>query len=107
MQHAPKIFTETCELDWKRSLNDLHNQVRGLSPFPAAFTYLDGKMLKIFRSKKEAGMVASAPGSVVTDQKTFLKFAAADGYLQVLELQLEGKKRMPAEAFLRGYKINQ
>lgn len=104
LKHAPKIFTETCKIGWSKPVAVIHNLVRGLSPFPGAFTYLDDKMLKIYRAEKEtASAITQPPGSHQTDGKTFLKFAAADGYLQVKELQLEGKKKMSVEDFLRGY----
>ena len=83
----------------------MYNKVRGLSPYPGAFTTLHGKMLKIFKAAKEMGSHDLDPGSIQSDQKTFLKFACADGFLQVSDLQLEGKKRMPVADFLRGYRI--
>lgn len=103
LKHAPKIFTETCRIDFSKTVNEVHNLVRGLSPFPGAFTSLDGKTLKIFRTEKQPGSTGSACGSFETDKKQFLKFACADGYVLVKELQLEGKKRMAIEDFLRGY----
>ena len=104
LKHAPKIFTETCRIDWNKSVNEIHNLVRGLSPFPGAFSYLDGKMLKIYRTEKEYKQPGIKPGEFETDKKTYLKFAASDGYLHIKELQLEGKKKMKVEDFLRGYK---
>lgn len=104
-QHAPKIFTETCKIDWSASVQNIHNLVRGLSPFPGAFTTLQGKMLKIYRSEIEKISPSHPAGNYVTDEKTFLKFAAADGYLLVKELQLEGKKKMTVADFLRGYRF--
>ena len=113
LKHAPKIFTETCRIDWNKPTAEIYNLIRGLSPFPAAFTELDGKLLKIFRSEKEkfraadAGEVTLAyrPGEFYTDGKSFLRFAAADGWLRVTELQLEGKKKMEIGEFLRGYRL--
>lgn len=121
LKHAPKIFTETCKIDFNKTTEEVHNLIRGLSPFPGAFTLLDEKMLKIYRSKKElmgrdgkAGLnrntnenvqAASSVPTILTDGKTFLKFACADGYVHVLELQLEGKKKMNVEDFLRGYRM--
>jgi methionyl-tRNA formyltransferase len=104
LRHAPKIFTETCRIDWNQPAADIYNLIRGLSPFPAAFTDLDGKICKIYRSEKEMGKPAIAPGLYETDQKACLRFAAADGYIRVTELQLEGKKRMKTEDFLRGFR---
>jgi len=103
--HAPKISTETCQLDLKNDVASTYNKVRGLSPYPGAFTTLNGKILKIFKAEKELSSGNIEPGSVVTDQKTFLKFGCADGFLQVLDIQLEGKKRMPVGDFLRGFRI--
>jgi methionyl-tRNA formyltransferase len=113
LRHAPKIFTETCRIDFNKTAEEVHNLIRGLSPFPGAFTELGGKMLKIYRSKKEASPnprlneevgQASQGGELVTDNKTFLKFSCKNGYVHVLELQLEGKKRMSVEEFLRGWR---
>jgi methionyl-tRNA formyltransferase len=105
LKHAPKIFTETCHIDWNKSTVEIYNLIRGLSPFPAAFTELDGKVLKIFRSEKEMQPTGAAPGSYNTDNKTYLRFATPDGFIQVTELQLEGKKKMAIEDFLRGYRF--
>lgn len=104
LKHAPKIFTETCRIDFGKTAEEVHNLIRGLSPFPGAFTMLNGKMLKLYRSEKESG-AAAATGSYKTDGKTFLKFACANGYVSVKELQLEGKKKMLVEDFLRGYRF--
>jgi methionyl-tRNA formyltransferase len=106
LKHAPKIFTETCTIDWNNNTKSIYNLIRGLSPFPGALTKLDDKILKIFESAKEICNHANKIGSVSSDGKTYLKFAAADGYIHVLDLQLEGKKRMHVADFLRGYKIN-
>ena len=105
MRHAPKIFTETCKIDWNKSTDEIHNLIRGLSPFPAAFTFLKDKLLKIYSSKKEITTPAVQPGELLTDNKTFLKFAAADGYIHATEIQLEGKKKIFIEEFLRGYRF--
>jgi len=103
LKHAPKIFTETCRIDLTKTTAEVHNLIRGLSPFPGAFIMLKGKMLKIYRSEKQIVPVETTPGAVGTDGKTFLKFACADGYILVKGLQLEGKKKMNVEDFLRGY----
>ena len=105
LKHAPKIFTETCKIDWNKSVDEIHNLIRGLSPFPAAFTFLDEKMLKIFRSEKEKTITNINAGNYETDKKTFLKFACADGFIHLKEIQMEGKKKMLIEDFLRGYRI--
>lgn len=114
LKHAPKIFTETCKLDFSKTVEEVHNLIRGLSPFPGAFTTLDGKMLKVYRSKKESRDAASdlntdstivPTGAYVTDGKTFLKYRCSNGYIHLLEIQLEGKKKMLIEDFLRGYRF--
>ena len=106
LKHAPKLFTETCRIDWTRNTTAIYNLIRGLSPFPAAFTELNGKLLKIYRSEKELTIPSILPGHPDTDQRSYLRFATADGYIRVTELQLEGKKRMLVEEFLRGYRFN-
>ena len=108
LKHAPKIFAETGRIDWTKPTVEVYNLIRGLSPFPAAHTSLDGKMLKIYRAEKDIHVLAPdvAPGVYDTDGKTYLRFATADGYIRVTEIQLEGKKRMPVGDFLRGYRFN-
>ncbi|MFL5787894.1 MAG: methionyl-tRNA formyltransferase [Flavisolibacter sp.] len=106
-KHAPKIFTETCKIDWNNSIDHIHNLIRGLSPYPGAFTILNNKILKIYRSEKEYCKVATSTGEFNTDKKSYLKFAANNGYIVVKELQLEGKKKMIAEEFLKGFRIDE
>ncbi len=101
---APKIFTETCKIDWTKTTDQVYNLIRGLSPYPGAFTFLKGKKLKIYRSKKEIIQPSISTGDFETDNKTFLQFACIDGYISITELQLEGKNKMSIEEFLRGYK---
>jgi methionyl-tRNA formyltransferase len=103
--HAPKIFTETCHINWNADVTSIYNLIRGLSPYPGAFTMLEGKTLKIFRAEIENGSNAEQPGAFQTDGKSYLKFAASDGFIHVSELQLEGKKKMNASEFLRGYRF--
>jgi methionyl-tRNA formyltransferase len=106
LNHAPKIFTQTCNIDWRKSIEEIQNLIRGLSPFPTAFTELGDKTLKIFRSEKEISLPSSKPGKWESDGKTYLKFAAKDGYILLKDIQLEGKKRMLVEDFLRGYRFS-
>jgi methionyl-tRNA formyltransferase len=106
LKHAPKIFTETCTIDWTQDGASIYNLIRGLSPFPGALTKLDDKIFKIFAVQKEICNHNHLAGAIITDHKTYLKFACSDGYLHILDLQLEGKKRMQVQDFLRGYKIN-
>jgi len=110
IRHAPKIFTETCRIDLTKTVDEVHNLIRGLSPFPGAFTMLNGKTLKIYKSEKEIDQrqtALSRNNAYQTDGKTFLKFLCADGYIEVKELQLEGKKKMNVEDFLRGYRFTE
>ncbi|WP_126247037.1 methionyl-tRNA formyltransferase [Chitinophaga rhizosphaerae] len=105
LKHAPKIFKDDCRIDWEQPLEKVYNLVRGLSPYPAAFTTLQGKTLKIYKASPDPVAHTCAPGTVQSDQKTYLKFAARGGFLNVLELQLEGKKKMGVEEFLRGFRF--
>jgi len=106
LKHAPKIFTETCKIDFTKSIGEINNLIRGLSPFPGAYTFLNEKMLKIYKCEKEFVPTISSPGNHETDESTFLKFACADGYIIIKELQLEGKKKMSVGDFLRGYRFS-
>ena len=101
--HAPKIFTETCKIDFTKTIDEVYNLIRGLAPYPVAFTFLNGKKLKVYKVDKVNKVPAIATGQFETDHKTFLQFACSNGYIAVLELQLEGKKKMDIAAFLRGY----
>ena len=103
-KHAPKIFTETCKIDFQKNTAQVYNLIRGLSPYPTAFTFLNDKKLKIFKAEKIIETPTIAPGEFKTDKSTQLHFACNDGYIAVKELQLEGKKKMKIEDFLRGYR---
>ena len=105
LKHAPKIFTDTCKIDWNKPVDEVYNLIRGLSPYPTAFTEFEGKTLKIFKAKKEKGETNIAADDFETDKKTFLRFACANGYVLAEEIQLEGKKKMLVEDFLRGYRF--
>ncbi len=104
LKHAPKIFTETGVIDWNKSVDEIHNLIRGLSPYPTAFTNMNNKKLKIFKSSKELASHQYETGKVFTDNKTYLKFSCSNGFINVLDMQLEGKKRLLLEEFLRGYR---
>lgn len=119
IKHAPKIFKETCLIDWNKPAFEIHNLIRGLSPYPTAFTYLDGKVLKLFASQISQWTIDNGQSETInvinyrpstidikTDNKNYLSFKCADVYLDILELQLEGKKRMKVDEFLRGHKFN-
>lgn len=100
---APKLFRETCEIDFDQPVEKVHNFVRGLSPYPAAWTTLDGKQLKVLRAHYEKASVDAQPGTFISDNKSWIKIAAADGWLVVTELQLQGRKRMKTSDFLNGF----
>ena len=104
--HAPKIFHETCHIDFSKTVLEVHNFVRGLSPYPTAWTVLDGLKLKIFRTAKENAPPQYEAGKIVSDSKSFLKIACSDGYIHLLDIQLEGRKRMLIRDFLNGYSVN-
>ena len=108
IRHAPKIFKETCEINWDQSSKKIVDFIRGLSPYPAAWTVLNGKTYKIF--KGEQSTVDSRPLTVDTeklrsDKKTYLDIKSRDGWVSILELQPEGKKRMTLSEFFRGNKL--
>jgi len=105
LKHAPKLSTETSKIYWNKNVDEVYNLIRGLSPYPPAFTLLNGKTLKIYKAKKEIVQPTFAAGEFETDKKTFLKFACSNGYINITELQLEGKKKMSVQDFLRGFKF--
>jgi methionyl-tRNA formyltransferase len=101
---APKIFKEDCRIDWNRSAREIHNQIRGLSPRPGAFTKRNGMPLKIFRSAVVDEQETSNPG-VVVDAGSVLRISTGKGVLEILQIQQEGKRMLGVEEFLRGYQI--
>jgi methionyl-tRNA formyltransferase len=104
LRHAPKIFKEDTFINWNTPAATAYNFIRGLSPYPAACTLLGDKTIKIFAASYEVAHHTSSPGSYDTDHSTYLRFATADGWVYVKELQQEGKKRMPVADFLRGFR---
>jgi len=104
LKHAPKIFTKDCEIDWNKPCASIHNLIRGLAPFPGAITKIDGKIVKLFLTQIIESTPTEAPGSFITDGKTFAKIACKDGYIELADIQWEGKKRMLIIDFLRGYR---
>ncbi|MFC4874257.1 methionyl-tRNA formyltransferase [Negadavirga shengliensis] len=103
IHHAPKIYKETCKIDWSKPAEHVHNLIRGLSPYPVAWTTLNGKTCKIYSSAVlTENLQDKKAGEHQTDNKTYLSFQTGEGQLSVLELQLEGKKKMDIENFLRG-----
>ena len=119
LKTAPKLTRELCHIDWRSKTKYIYNLIRGLSPYPAAFTELvkDGKatQLKIFKTVKvegddyaamlaQNGISSAEPGTVLSDGKTYLAFATEDGAISATEIQLAGKKRMPVKDFLIGFR---
>jgi len=104
-KHAPKIFKETCQINWNQSTTQIINFVRGLSPYPGAWTVLHEKTYKIFKCQLVAQNRPSTAGQIETDNKTYLYVKTLDGWISILEFQPEGKKRMTVEEFFRGNKI--
>jgi methionyl-tRNA formyltransferase len=105
LKPAPKIFKDDCLIDWNHRVSDVYNKIRGLSPYPTAFTIFADKTLKIFKAEKQDKEPGIQPGGFLSDGKTYLKFACLGGFISLLDVQLEGKKRMGIEEFLRGQRI--
>ena len=102
--HAPKLTSETARINWNEPVEKIHNLIRGLSPYPAAFTLLNDKVFKIYRSEFKDVKPLKAPGEFETDNKSYLRFAGSDGYIYAKNVQAEGKKRMDVAEFLRGFR---
>jgi methionyl-tRNA formyltransferase len=103
-KHAPKIFTDTCRIDWSKDADSIYNQIRGLSPYPAAFTMLQDKLFKIYESEKLIASHNEIPGTFGIEGGR-LKFACANGYIYPKIVQAEGKKKMACDDFVRGMRI--
>jgi len=110
LKPAPKITPDTCRINWSLKIEQIHNLIRGLSPYPAAFTtFINQKTnktlhFKIFSSEIIDGKHESPFGTIITDKKNYLYITADGGILQINECQPEGKKRMPIKDFLNGFK---
>lgn len=102
LKAAPKIFRETCEIDWSRKAIAVRNHIRGLSPYPAAWTTFQGKNLKVFASEMSQIASAGEVGEITTDWKSYLRVKTGEGTLDLTQVQLEGKKRMSTPDLLRG-----
>lgn len=103
---APKIHTDTCRINFENNIDKVHNFIRGLSPYPTAWTTFNELKLKVFRSQKEKAVHNIPLGNFVTDNKSYLKIAVQGGFIHILELQLQGKKRMAIKDFLNGIKLD-
>ena len=104
LKHAPKIFTNDCAINWENPAITIHNLIRGLAPFPGAITKIEGKIVKLFTTHIIDTPAAEKVGTFITDGKTFAKIACSNGYIGIDDIQWEGKKRMPINDFLRGYR---
>ncbi len=107
LKPAPKIFKEDCKINWDQHSEYVRNFIRGLSPYPAAWTILEGKVLKVFAVKESPEGSKKGIAIVESDSKTYLRVKTKDKSLDITELQLEGKKKMGVEEFLRGYQFNE
>jgi len=110
LKPAPKIHSEDCRINWNLGVEDIYNLIRGLSPDPGSWSELDINQgetlfLKIYKSDKEMVKPSHPPGTIVSDNKKYVKVAAKDGYIILQNIQQAGKKRMDIEDFLRGIKI--
>lgn len=109
IKHAPKIFKEDCEIDWNKDSETIRNLIRGLSPYPTAWTNMINQktgaeiQAKIFFAEKTVSEKVTLPGTIETDGKTFLKIACGNGWLQITDLQIAGKRRMKTDEFIRGF----
>ena len=105
LKHAPKIFKENCNINWDQPAEKIYNFIRGLSPYPTAYTTLNDKILKVFGAEYELAGTGERPGEFFSDNRTFLKVSATDGFVLLTDVQLEGKKRMGIQEFLRGVRL--
>ena len=109
IKHAPKIFKEDCKIDWNKTTEEVRNLIRGLSPYPTAWSNLVNKktgeeiLTKIYFAQKINFSEIAEPGSIRTDGKNYLNVACRKGWLKIADLQISGKKRMKTEDFLRGF----
>lgn len=102
---APKIFKNDCRIDWNRPGEELYNFIRGLSPYPVSHTTFDDKKVKIYSSTFIPHDIKTPNGTIISDNKNYIKVACDTGWINIIELQMEGKKRMKVTDFLRGNKI--
>jgi methionyl-tRNA formyltransferase len=111
LKSAPKIFREDCRIDWSESNNIIHNKIRGLSPYPAAFTNFispsgESFLVKIYKTVRSAGTNQNQPAKIITDGKSDLAVTTIDGMLHIREIQQAGKRIMKIDEFLRGFRVN-
>ncbi len=102
---APKIFKDTCEINWNQTTEKIYNFIRGLSPYPSAWTQFNNSTYKIGKTQVVDHDYSAAPGEVVSDNRNYLYVKTADGWISILELQKQGKRKMGIEEFLRGNQL--
>lgn len=102
---APKIFHDTCEVNFDQPTQKVYDFIRGLSPYPTAWTTIDGLEVKIYEVEKEAIGTDEEPGTIKTDGKKYLKIATQDGYIELKSIKMQGKRRMSIKDFLNGYQL--
>ena len=102
---APKLYPDICKINWSKNVDDIYNFIRGLSPYPSAWTVLDEKKLKVLKAIKEHKKHSYKPGTVLTDNKKYFKVAVPEGIIDISEVKAEGKKQMDIKSFLNGNKI--
>ena len=110
LKPAPKLYRETCRIDWKDTTRNIHNKIRGLSPYPGAWTVLyysdeASVQLKVFKAGIADGKKL-APGQIDTDGKSYMHVGTADGAIQLELIQMAGKKRMAVDEMLRGFQLD-
>jgi len=111
LKTSPKINKETCSINWNNNAESIQNLIRGLSPYPGAFSLLadnsaNSKICKIFKSKYIVENHQYVPGTIISDDRSFVKVAALNGFIELISIQLEGKKRMDITDFLKGNRIS-
>jgi methionyl-tRNA formyltransferase len=112
LKAAPKIFKDDCRVDWNKPANEVHNFIRGLCPYPACWTMLESPddtpvMIKLFDASYDIPDNKMVPGSILTNNRSFLKIATLDGFINVHTLQLAGRKKLAIEDFLRGFQFKE
>lgn len=106
-KRAPKIFKDDCRINWSKTSREIYNLIRGLSPYPAAWTSLintESMTIKVYRASHQLATHSHSPGTLHTDDKSYLKVATQDGYIFLEKIQQAGKKKMPVEEFLKGFR---
>lgn len=104
--YAPKIFHDTCRIDFNQPCEQVHNFIRGMSPYPGAWMMHEEQEIKVLRATKDPSSPGGLPGTIFTDHKTYVKVQTADGAVCLEELQLQGRRRMPVREFLNGFRFH-